>query len=259
MPRLYPAVLTLCLLLALPAVPGWAWTPSSQQAIAREAARLAPPDLYRQIVRNRDAYLLGTTEPFKTRRAEDVAKNEDGSGALDLVLKRKIDEAITSIELHRPFNEIGYRLGVVAHYLAEANNPLAVSGRDREEARYGADWGRYLESAQGRFQVVFYGFRRGFDSPRSVEAMLAETFERSRSLYPFVGREYRRIGFAAGSARFDDRSTAYGVGAIAFSHAVSDIAQVLRYIWLRAGGTDTRTQLPIRGQNRIVLSRPRPG
>lgn len=220
---------------------------------------MAPPDLYRQLVRNRDAYLLGTTDPFKNRRAEDVAQNEDGSGALDQVLTRKIDEAIYAIELHKPFNEVGFRLGVVAHYLAEANNPLATSNRDREEPRYGADYGRYLESAQGRFQVVFYGFRRGFDSPKSLATMLAETLARSRSLYPFVGREYRRIGFGAGSGRFDDRSTAYGVGAIAFSHAVSDIAQVLRYIWLRAGGTDTRTQLPIHGQNRILLTRPRAG
>lgn len=259
MPRSLSALLTLCLFLAFSGSPALAWTPSSQQAIAREAARLAPPDLYRQLVRNRDAYVLGTTDPFKNRRSEDVVKNEDGSGSLDRMVERKIDEAIYSIELHKPFNEVSFRLGVVAHYLAEANNPLATSNRDREEPRYGADYGRYLESAQGRFQVVFYGFRRGFDSPRSLNQMLAETFERSRSLYPFISREYRRIGFAAGTGRFDDRSTAYGVGAIAFSHAVSDIAQVLRYIWLRAGGADSRAQLPIYGQNRILLARPRAG
>lgn len=239
--------------------PALAWNPASQEAIAREAARLAPPDLYRQLVRNREAYVLGSVDPFKWRTAEEMASNEDGSGRLEATTARKIEEAIAAIEAHRPFNEISYRLGVVAHYVAAANDPLNTSDRDAAEARYGADYRRYLESAQGRFKVVFYGFRPKMNGRGSLERMLGETIARGRSLYPFIGREYRRVGFAPGVKVFDDRSTAYGVGAIAFSRAVSDIAEVLRYIWLRAGGIDTRERLPVYGRSRILLPRPSSG
>ena len=59
-----------------------------------------------------------------------------------------------------------------------------------------------------------------------------------------IGREYRRIGTVDGVRLFDDKSTAFGVGSIAFSHAVSDLAAIYRYVWLEAGGADRR-QLPI--------------
>jgi hypothetical protein len=131
---------------------------------------------------------------------------------------------------------------VLAHYLADANNPLAAAQADAEEPRFFADYLRYAESAQPRFAVVFYGYdpRLGAGGVRPlVEGALA----RGRQSYPAIGREYRRIGFAPGRARFDDRSTAFGVAAIAFSHAVSDVAAVLRHVWLRAGGADQPPQL----------------
>jgi hypothetical protein len=62
-------------------------------------------------------------------------------------------------------------------------------------------------------------------------------------MYPRVGDEYRRIGYRNGTAGFDDRSTAFGVAAVSFSHAVSDLARVLRYVWLAGGGADPRQQL----------------
>jgi hypothetical protein len=89
--------------------------------------------------------------------------------------------------------------------------------------------------------------------PRLVE----ETLARSRELYPLVGREYRRVGFAPGLEAFDDRSTAYAVASLAYSHAVSDIAEVLRYIWIAAGGIDSRDRVPRRGAQVVRLPRAR--
>ena len=70
-----------------------------------------------------------------------------------------------------------------------------------------------------------------------------------------IGREYRRIGFSSGIGRFDDRSTAFGVASIAFSHAVTDVTLALRYIWLTAGGIDDRANLPAGGTRLTVLPR----
>ena len=65
-----------------------------------------------------------------------------------------------------------------------------------------------------------------------------------------MAREYRRIGRTAGS--FDDRSTAFAVGSLAYSHAVSDVVAVMRYLWLAAGGSDEGA-LPTLAGDRLVL------
>lgn len=247
--------IVLGLLLVAPLALGW--TPESHQAIALDAARLAPPDLYRQLARNRAAYLQGVTDPFRDGSPE-LHEAGGANGRLDAAVLQSVDNAIKSIELLRPFNEIAYRLGVVSHYLADANDPLALADDDRDETRYRRDFQRYLESAEPRYRVVFYGFRPGVGERRDVESLLATTLHRGRRFYPLVGREYRRIGFASGVRGFDDRSTAYAVASLSRSHAVSDIAEMLRYIWLSAGGIDTRTRIPQRGENVIQL-RPRTG
>ncbi|MEM1202598.1 MAG: hypothetical protein AAGN66_05165 [Acidobacteriota bacterium] len=232
--------------------PAQGWNPSTQRTIALQAARIAPPDLYRQLVRNRASYLVGVEEPFRSGSPEARFKYPDGSGQLDAAIAEHVGYAVQSIRGHRPFNEVAYRLGVVAHYLAMANNPSHAAASDPEEARWGRDFVTYMESIEPRVRIVFYGFRG--QQPLSVDGLVAETLSRSRSLYPVVGREYRRVGFASGVRAFDDRSSAYAVAALGYSHAVSDIAEVLRYIWLEAGGIDTRPSLPRRGQGVVPLS-----
>jgi hypothetical protein len=237
-----------------------AWTPTSQEGIARAAARLAPPDLHRQIAKNRESYLLGTFDPFNDRQPQNHYQNgvgQEGDGRLAEIIAVAVTNAIDSIRAHRPFNEIVYRMGVVAHYVADANDPLATAESDPEETRYGPDFGRYVESTEPRLRMVFYGFRPGFEGRRDLPALVTEALERSRQRYPLIGREYRRIGLASGVGRFNDRSTAYAVAALGYSHAVSDIAEVLRYIWIEAGGGDSRRQLPTRGRD-IVLVPPEP-
>lgn len=230
-----------------------AWTPESQRVIAASAARLAPPDLLRQIARNRDAYLLGAVDPFRDGDGTNHVKNADGSGQLDAVVAVAVDNAIRSIEAHRPFNEIVYRLGVVAHYVADANDPLAVADDDPQEPRYRADFLRYLESTEPRLKTTFYGFRPDFDGQRDLPRLVDEALRRGRALYPLVGREYRRVGFRSGLRSFNDRSTAFGISSLAYSHALSDIAEVLRYIWIEAGGIDSRRRVPVRGRQVVVL------
>lgn len=247
---------------ALVVVLGWlcpqpseAWTRRSQESIALDAARLAPPDLYRQLRRNRAAYLQGVGEPFADYKPELHQKHADGVGRLDEALEQAVENAVLSIKLMRPFNEISYRLGVVAHYVADLNNPLHSSQGDSEEGRYYADFLRYLESAQPRFAVVFYGFDRQLDQPQELRALFGLSLERSRHFYSFVGREYRRIGFGSGRRNFDDRSAAFGIASLAHSHTVSDTAEVFRYIWLRAGGVDNRRVFPQKGRDIVAIPR----
>jgi hypothetical protein len=239
---------------ALPALPAHAWGPQSQAAIAREAARLAPPDLARQLERRADELQAGAIAPFSGTAAERHYRNRN-AGSLDRSILEETRAAIAALRRPAPFDEVVRQLGVVAHYVADANNPLNAAGDDPEEGRYFADYLRYAQSAEPRFAVVFYAGEPAVDSEEDLRRMVLRSLARGRKLYPLVGGEYRRIGFAPGAASFDDRSTAFGVAAVGFSHAVSDVARVFRYIWMQGGGADRRQGLWASSEKLLVLPR----
>lgn len=234
--------------------PCTAWKAQSQYTIGEQAARLVPPDLYRQMVRHRAAFREGMADPFLHGDPQDTYKLSDGRGRLDQAIKISSQRAVDAIRSHQPFREVVFRLGVVAHYVALANNPLYTDATDPQQGRWAQDFLNYLESVEPRVEVVFYGFRK-HGGPGHLDALIQDTLNRGRRLYPLVGREYRRVGYKPGAEAFDDRSTAYAVAALGYSHAVSDIAEVLRYIWLEAGGADSRVTLPLRGRQRIPMGR----
>jgi len=237
---------------ALGSAPAAAWTPGFQVALAEEAARLAPPDLARQIYRHRRELRAGVMDPFSDPDPLRHVQNADGTGHLRSALAAETEHAVELIRSLAPFGDVVRQLGRVSHYVADLYNPLNCDDRDPREGDYYADYLRYAESAEPRFPLVFYGFREPFDRPTDVTALADAALARGRGLYPLVGREYRRIGFASGRGAFDDRSTAFGVTSTSFSQAATDIAQVLRYIWLKAGGMDQRTALPVRGGDQLV-------
>jgi hypothetical protein len=251
---------SLCSLVAaaLAAAPAVAWSPDSQRAIAADAARLAPPDLARQLARYPRELAKGAAEPFEDRQAEWHFHNEDGSGSLDRALGEEVEAAIGALRAFRSFTEVSRRLGRVAHWAADLSNPLNASGRDAEEGRYFRDYLLYADSARHRFAVVLYENRGALRGKADVDHLAADALARGRELYPRIGMEYRRIGFASGRERFDDRSTAFGVAALAYSHAVTDAARLYRYIWLAAGGADSRTILDKPRDRLLLLDRTAP-
>lgn len=228
--------------LALLASPLAAWGPPTQVAIARTAARLAPPDLAKQLERHSDKFRAGVLAPFDEPRPERHYRNRD-RGDLDRAIAEEVTGAVGAFRRLGSFDEAIYRLGRVAHFVADANNPLNAASDDADESRYFADWLRYADSARPRFAPVFYVGEPAVRSEAELRVMVLRALQRGRQLYPRVGDEYRRVDFRAGAAAFDDRSTAFGVAAVSFSHAVSDLARALRYVWIAGGGSDSRQQL----------------
>ena len=248
------SALRAALLLVAAAAPCGAWSPTTQQAIALDAARFAPPDLAGQLARHARELALGAREPFDDAAPENHVKNEDGSGALDRRLGDEVASAVAALREFHPFAEISRRLGRVSHWIADLNNPLNASASDPEEGRYFRDYLRYVDTARPRFAVVLYENSTVVASNADLAPLTTRALGRGRQLYSLVGREYRRIGFASGLGRFDDRSSAFGVAALGYSHAVSDVARVFRYVWLAGGGTDPRAVLD-RPRDRLLLLR----
>jgi hypothetical protein len=223
------------------AAPLAAWSPTTQVSIARTAARLAPPDLQRQIEHRADRFREGVLAPFQEGVAERHYRNRD-RGALDAALADEVAGAVAALRQPAPFDDVVYRLGRVAHWVADANNPLNAAGDDPNEARYFSDWLRYADSARPRFAPVFYLGEPSVASDRDLRLLVLRALQRGRDFYPRVGDEYRRIGYGAGTRAFDDRSTAFGVAAVSYSHAVTDLARIYRYVWIEGGGGDPRSQ-----------------
>jgi len=230
--------------------PAAAWTQRTQLAIIETAAALAPDDLARQLERHKSTLREGVLDPFADRAGSRHETNADGSGRLREVVRAEARRAVAGIEGHRPFSEIVHQIGVVSHFVTDLNDPLRVANLDPREGAYGDHYPRYLDTAHKRFRVVYYGSGRRIGSSAELDSLVARALARGRQLYPDIGREYRRIDGNGG--RFDDRSTAFAVGSLAYSHAVSDVAAVMRYIWLAAGGSDAGA-LPTVAGDRLVL------
>ena len=240
----------LALLLLLVPTPSRAWSKQSHVDIAWEAARLSPPDLYRQIQKHKNVFRDGVVAPFEDEMPQRHEKNADGSGSLDRVIVEEVERTIAAIEGRAAFQDIVYQFGVLAHSIIEASNPLQASSADGNESKYASDFGLYMDSTTTRLPVVFYGVDTALEGPDDLAAFVARSLQRSRRLYPHIASEYKRVGYVSGLDAFDDKSTAFGVASVSYNRALTDVVVLLRYVWLQVGGADF---LPRRSQDSGVL------
>lgn len=202
-----------------------AWTSAADHQIADRAAQLAPRDLNLVIKRLHKNYAAGVdygaseerTDPHRLRLRERIEKESRG--------------VIGMVRTNQPMSQIVARLGLVAHLVSDANNPFHVGTEAALESSHG-DFERYFERRMERFPTVFYGLDSRFALPQYLD----RTFARTENFAPLMHEEYFRGGRPHTSAEFDDRSTAFGVASICYSHAITDIVNLYYYIWREAGG-----------------------
>ena len=100
-----------------------------------------------------------------------------------------------------------------------------------------------------RFTTVFYGLDSHFELPKYLQ----RTFRRTAGYAPLMTEEYFRDGGRHTSSEFDDRSTAFGVASICYSHAITDLVNLYYYIWEQSGG-DVRSKIAMRSA-RVIPNR----
>lgn len=206
---------TLFLLLFVP-MSALAWTPPANTLIAKKSAQLAPPDLRLLIEKFPAEYATGVEDMGDVRDLRQRIEKETGG-------------IIKMIRSNEPMPLVIERLGLLARLVADANNPLRLDAR---LAPVGEDYERYFERKIVLFPTVFYGL----DSHFRLGPYLDRTFARSRTFAPLVAEEYFGAGEEHTSDDFDDRSTAFGVASVSYSHAVTDVVNLYYYIWKEAGG-----------------------
>jgi hypothetical protein len=222
-----------------------AWTRASDERIAMKAAALAPPDLSMLIEKFEADYKAGLAR----------AQSDEGSdlhhyfvlsrkGRLRQGIESETRLAIQMIRKGDPMPEVIQRLGILAHLVADANNPFHVANDDSRLTESHNDFETYFERRLSKFPTVFYGLEPNF----RLETYLDKTFTRAAKFYPLVSEEYFRGGTRRTSAEFDDKSTAFGVASVSYSRAVTDLVNLYYYIWKEAGG-DVRSAAVLRGGN----------
>ena len=225
-----------------------AWTRASDERIAKKSAALAPPDL-RTIIERFDA---------DYKRGIAVAQAEEGStshhffvlsreGRLRERIERETAKAIAMIRSGESMGLVTERLGILAHLVADANNPFHVAKDDSRLAASHNDFEQFFERKLAKFPTVFYGLEPRFQ----LSSYLDKTFARTAKFYPLMSEEYVRGGTLRTSAQFDDRSTAFGVASVCYSRAVTDLVNLYYYIWKEAGG-DVRTAAAMRRGNLLL-------
>lgn len=239
-----------CIVVLACATSAHAWTATSDQRIASKAADLAPNDLRILIDKYNSEYqrglsLAASDEGSDTHRYFVLSRN----GRLRERIERETANVISMIRSNKPMSQVVTRLGMLAHYVADANNPFHVANDDPNLSAWHEDYERYFESRLTKFPTVFYGVESNFQ----MSAFLDQTFDRTAKFYPLIDEEYFRFGEQHDSSEFDDRSTAFGVASVCYSRAVTDIVNLYFYIWGRAGG-DVRALPLLKGGNLLVNS-----
>jgi len=196
-----------------------AWTRASEQRIAKKASALAPADLRAIIERYNADYQNG------------LARASTGM-ELRAQIQAETNAAISAARSRKPLSELVEHLGVLAHLVADANTPAR------------GDYEHYFERSMKKFPTVFYGLDTNFNVPRQLD----RTFHRTTKFNPLVEMEYDRAG---SSEAFDDRSTAFGIASVCYSHAVTDLVNLYYFIWKEAGG-DVRSATGLRRGNLLL-------
>lgn len=207
-------------------LPALAWTKASDFRIAKKGAEHAPPDVTLVLKKFGKEYTRG----IERARGEEPANPH--REALRERIEVEANEAIRELREGVPMAHVVERLGILTHLIGDANNPFHVAvGDDDRLAASHDDFERYFERRMEVFPTVNYGERTV-----RLGSYLDKMFARTARLAPLLGEEYFRGGERRSSVDFDDRSTAFGVASICYSHAVTDTANIFTYIWKKAGG-----------------------
>jgi hypothetical protein len=216
--------LAFAILFLLPTT-SFAWTRNGDGRIADKAAEFAPADLKTILKKFPKQYAKGI----------DRAVAEEGTDIHREHLRDRIEQetaaAIAMIRSNQPMAAVVERLGFLSHLIGDANNPFHMD-RDASLDPAHEDFEHYFERRMQVFPTVSYGIVRNLQ----LKAYLDRIFSRSAKLLPLMNEEYSRGGERRTSQEFDDRSTAFGVASICYSHAVTDTANLYTYIWRQAGG-----------------------
>ena len=217
-------------LLAAAACIGWGG--DTARHVAWTAVDFFPPDLARQVRKYEKRFDAGINRGL----AAPPAWRAGPPGSLPQALDAQIRRCAADLRKPVPLEDLVEEIGVLAVLVLDVNDPLAVVHDDSREAQYSAAYRSYVDSILERVRLVYYGQDHALIKGGSFTNTVAAALARSESLYPFVGEEFYRTGELRNWRTLDDRSVTFGVAGVSLSRALTDLANLVAFVWHRGGG-----------------------
>ena len=133
------------------------------------------------------------------------------------------------------FDDVVYRFGRLARLVVAATD-WDNFAREPDAPAVFSDFRKYIRQRHSRFVAVFYDYSPLLFRQRQPAAYLEQMLTRCRDYTRRVEEIYRQGG---SSRTFDDRSPAFGLAALQYSHTITDIANLWLYCWREANGDMT--------------------
>ena len=227
------------LLVLLAGLASIGWGGATARHVAWTAVDFFPPDFARQVRKHEKRFDAGIARGL----AAPPAWRAGPPGSLPQALDAQIRRCAADLRKPVPLEDLVEEVGVLAVLVLDANDPLAVVHDDAREAEYSKAYRTYVDSILERVRLVYYGQDRTLISGGRYDATLAAALDRSNSLYPFVGDEFYRTGELRDWRNLDDRSVTFGVAGVSLSRALTDLANLVAFVW-HSGGGQVPTPLP---------------
>jgi hypothetical protein len=223
--------------------PAFSWSPRAQREIAVRAVALMPPGLREILKININSLAEGAVAPFGFNDPENHFQHANGEyGTAAAKAEQEAEKLTRLIESGADLDAVASQFGIVAHYVADVNQPLHTSDADPKEALYYAEFNKLIDGRLKEFPVVFYGYTLPLQKTLSIQEFLLRSAERANRFYFLIGDAFlRKGGKVRPASSFDMRSIPFGIASISYSHAISDVANVWLLAWKRAGKPITST------------------
>jgi hypothetical protein len=207
--------------------PAGAADPVPPDAVVLSARKLMPPAL-RDILERRQHILLNAFR--HTRTAADL----DGARAELVAELAAMDRRLANLP---PFDEVVAGFGAIARRVCAFNAWERFASTPAERTCI-TEFHGFVERKRHRFVACFNNYSPLLFADDRTDLYLESMERRNRDYTRRVLALYRD----GGSARtFDERSPAFGLASLQFSHTLTDVANLWLSCWRRANGDLTGT------------------
>ncbi len=226
--------------------PAFGWTDHSRANLLRQATRLMPESLRQVMQAYQKELLAGMLSPGSSEDQPEHWQHPRGDyGSAARQAEEEARALVAAVDRRESLSQVSRRFGVLAHWVADVNDPLHTADLDPNLKNYYRDYQSYVQESMPQFRLVFLGYRSDTLTQHGPGLYLLSSSERSRDYAESIRRSYHPDGTRISREAFDVRSLDFGVGSLSYSNAVNDIMRVWLWAWESCHGDITNTPYPL--------------
>lgn len=212
----------------------WAWSGDSYEILTLKAQRLMPPTL-REMLEPYQQELIAGARGDASAAGCPIHKD---AGEIFRSLSVAIDDAAKMVDEHKPFRDLAFTSGRIAHLAADLNDPLLSRHKVPRLQKVSGDYHRYIQKKKPRFRLTFSPYKTEDLESDALRARFWEASSRRASRTKLLLKAYYPKGASVpvSSNTFDDRSGVFGLSAQSYNSAFTDIVLSWSALWKRAHG-----------------------